>query len=236
MKKAFTLAELMIVFTVIGVLTAILLPSAIHSTPNENILKFKKANNTLYQAIGELVANENYYKDGDLGKKPDGTDVDATYLCSTISDILSTKSVNCSEYKDSNEANVHYHLLWEADNPAAKSMLDGACKATASSVGPEIVATDGVVFYQTSPYHHFASSISAVSNVFYHQGCKGGAAQCSSLAISPNAYTVYKPFCIDVDGIGVGEDPFGYGIRVDGKIVTGARANEWIAKSIQNDD
>ena len=54
------------------------------------------------------------------------------------------------------------------------------------------------------------------------------------------------PFCIDVDGIPAGGSancddkkdicPFGYGIRVDGKIVTGARANEWIAKSIQKED
>lgn len=47
---------------------------------------------------------------------------------------------------------------------------------------------------------------------------------------------VYKIFCIDVDGIGIGEDPFGYGIRYDGKIMPSARANEWLNKSIQNKD
>jgi len=34
MKKAFTLAEIMIVLTIIGVLTAILLPIANHSRPD----------------------------------------------------------------------------------------------------------------------------------------------------------------------------------------------------------
>ena len=43
----------------------------------------------------------------------------------------------------------------------------------------------------------------------------------------------YKYFCMDIDGINQGEDPFGYGIRVDGKIILGARAQEWIKKSIQ---
>ena len=42
MKKAFTLAEVMIVLAIIGILTAILLPVARNSTLNGNIIKFKK--------------------------------------------------------------------------------------------------------------------------------------------------------------------------------------------------
>ena len=38
---------------------------------------------------------------------------------------------------------------------------------------------------------------------------------------------------MDIDGIGKGEDPFGYGIRADGKVLPGARADEWLQKSIQ---
>ena len=41
---------------------------------------------------------------------------------------------------------------------------------------------------------------------------------------------------MDIDGIGEGEDPFGYGIRVDGKVSPGARAQEWLQKSIQKGD
>ena len=43
----------------------------------------------------------------------------------------------------------------------------------------------------------------------------------------------YKIMCIDVDGIGKGEDPFGYGIRADGKVLLGLRAETWSNKSIQ---
>jgi len=39
---------------------------------------------------------------------------------------------------------------------------------------------------------------------------------------------------MDIDGVNRGEDPFGYGVRVDGLIVNGARADEWLNKSIQN--
>lgn len=38
---------------------------------------------------------------------------------------------------------------------------------------------------------------------------------------------------MDVDGIDKGEAPFGYGVRADGKILPGPKAQEWIKKSIQ---
>ena len=41
---------------------------------------------------------------------------------------------------------------------------------------------------------------------------------------------------MDVDGINKGEEPFGYGIRADGKILVGSRAQQWIEKSIQDKD
>ena len=74
-KCGFTLAEIMIVLSIIGILTAILLPIANHSRPDENVMKFKKANTTLARAISELVNSDEYYLDGDLGirKMPDGS-------------------------------------------------------------------------------------------------------------------------------------------------------------------
>ena len=54
---------------------------------------------------------------------------------------------------------------------------------------------------------------------------------------------IYKPVCIDVDGIPKDGSkncddvkdicPFGYGIRADGKIISGARADEWMEKGFQ---
>ena len=55
--------------------------------------------------------------------------------------------------------------------------------------------------------------------------------------------SIYKILCIDPDGIPKdGSEncddkkdicPFGYGIRADGKILTGARADEWLEKDLQ---
>ena len=38
-----------------------------------------------------------------------------------------------------------------------------------------------------------------------------------------------------VDGVDKGEDPFGYGIRVDGKILNGARADEWLERDVNEE-
>jgi len=53
----------------------------------------------------------------------------------------------------------------------------------------------------------------------------------------------YKIFCMDVDGIPNSatetecgnECPFGYGIRADGKILNGARAEEWLKRGLNKE-
>ena len=103
MKKSFTLAEIMIALTIIGIITAILLPVAQNSLPNEKVMKFKKANATLARVINELVTSGEYYTPGDLGMKPDGTLVDGShendtqYFCNTISEIINTKKNYCND-------------------------------------------------------------------------------------------------------------------------------------------
>ena len=72
-KFGFTLAEILIVLVIIGVLTMILLPIAFQSSPDEQVMKFKKGYNTLGTVIRELVTSDKYYQNGDLGLKKDGT-------------------------------------------------------------------------------------------------------------------------------------------------------------------
>ena len=102
-KHAFTLAEILIVLVIIGVLTMILLPMAFQSSPDEKVMKFKKGYNTLNTVIKELVTSDKYYQNGDLGTRANGILIDRThkgdftYFCETFADVISTKSVNCSE-------------------------------------------------------------------------------------------------------------------------------------------
>jgi len=181
MKKAFTLAEVMIVLVVIGVLTSILMPIAFHSAPDENVMKFKKATSTLGTVIRELVSSDMYYQDGDLSKKVGGAAANAQYFCESMADVLNYKSKNCSNNSGSDSTNY-----------------DSACS---SGTVAQVVTADGVVYFKAS-----------------------------SAAFSQSEY---RAVCIDVDGLGVGEAPFGFGVRGDGRVVYGTRANSWTEKSIQ---
>ncbi len=266
-NKAFTLAEVMITLTVIGIITAVIIPVAINSKPDENIMKFKKAHNTLYKTISELINSDKYYLDGKLNKKPDGTiirgsfhldngeycggiplgtDDDVKYFCKTFSDILATKKVNCSTAKTAENSLYTFVAVndfptkqWHKTQADAKKWFDQTCLDMAGAVGPEIVTTDDIIFYQVNP--------AATFGVCWGPRYNGDDERClfdkadlyfqkksdSDYVESPD---YFKFFCIDIDGINKGEDPFGYGIRVDGKIMTGARADEWLEKSIQGEN
>ena len=242
------MAEIMIVLGVVGILTAIILPSAIHLIPDENVLKFKKANTTFHKVINELVNSDKFYTPGDLSRKPDGTIIrggfqlagdpsllgssdDVKYLCQTMAEILSAKTVNCSTAKTGENGSPTFAQIpshakansWDFTLAEAKDEFDAKCNSTAAAVGEEIVTPDGVVYYQANPAATFGVAwpdgtlftVYRDGNGFWH---------------------TYKMMCIDVDGIGKGEPPFGYGLRADGRIISGARASEWTKRSAQSTD
>ena len=267
--KAFTLAEILIVLVIIGVLTMILLPVAFQSSPDEKVMKFKKANNTLNTVIKELVSSDKYYQDGDLGVKYDGTvisganDEQKKYFCETFADVISTKSVNCStegrifydsgvqdspDCPDSIDATrADIGCGWEAGDPTMtkqKEKLDTICASDeALNIGEEIVASDGTVFYQTSAAQTFGiyfisgcGNIMSQATTSYDTGddCKYIKRHFGDVKNSNTGLAcTYKLFCLDIDGMNKGEAPFGYGIRSDGKIITGKRADEWMNKEIK---
>ena len=202
MKKGFTLAEIMIVLTIIGVLTAILLPTAFQARPDKNVLLFKKANSTIGQVIKELATSDEYYKDGLMDTRANDAPFAADYLCKAMANILTIKGdVECRT--NSGTATV----------PTDAASLDTICR-TAQNAGAEFTTADGVDWFVASPSTNF-DSVTKDTDGFYKN---------------------YKVVCFDVDGVKNEEDPFGYGIRVDGKIMLGARAKEWMEKDIQDKD
>ena len=258
MKKGFTLAEIMIVLAVIGVLTAILLPVAINSSPNEDIMKFKKGHNALLSAIRELVNSDKYYLDGDLGIRANGTmidgthDGDVTYFCETLGDIINSETIECSEYSLSvGQSYVTAGIRSGTDlTNTAKTNLDKYCKEIQKEINFEIKTPDKISFYQQAPNITFGTlwinSIRESGNIIADCEFAYGEEKCNTevrIFSSPNGIiwhktdsgfdSVYKIFCMDIDEIDEGEDPFGYGIRADGKVLPGARADEWLQKSIQ---
>lgn len=263
-KLAFTLAEIMIVLMVIGILTAILLPSARQAMPNENVMKFKKGHNALLDGIRELVYSDKYYLNGDLAVKPDGTLLSSSvsenrkYLCQSLAEVITTKEVNCSDYETearsttiTNNGGVESSMTGFRDSSYngspitsatleySKNALDTACTNNISlDIYKQIVTNDGIWFYDNAP----GLTMGVRSN---------GIRQFSSPEINPasirdeNGFdTAYKIICMDIDGIPsnatktncVNECPFGYGLRADGKILTSTRVDEWLKKSIQEKD
>ena len=256
MKKAFTLAEIMIVLSVIAVLAAVLLPASRNLVPDDNVAKFKKVHNTFYAAIRELVASDKYNFEGDLGRRPDESLIDGThtgdskYFCQSLADILNPKNVNCSDVDALHWGaplcagggscptgqQVVNQAVWEA----AKIRLDTICKdktETIDAVGAELELEDGVVMYQTDPHVSFGFMSSGI-RVLAEPGT-------TPWMYDENGFDVsYKAFCIDIDGTPedatkndcINECPFGYGIRADGRILNGARAEEWLKKSIKSEE
>ena len=271
MKKGFTLAEVLITLTVIGIITAVIIPVAMHSKPNEKIMKFKKAHNTLFQVISTLVSSDKYYLDGDLGVKSDGTRLAGEYndyFCSTIGDVLTHKKISCStdsttaygvvnlysgahnnnQFACDAKKNSKYEFAVTANTIAkAKSDMDSLCKSVATT--SYIVSADNVAFYEVNPSMKFGSGGNKTL-------CSGITGTFPRYFSPPSTFPAiyhdqngmeinYKVYCIDVDSIPTTADtkcddvndicPFGYGIRADGEILTGKRADEWLNKSFQGE-
>ena len=264
--KAFTLAEVMITLTIIGVISAIVVPVAFHSRPDETVMKFKKAHNAFYQVINTLVTSDKYYCKGDLGLKADcETKITnsaslTNYFCTSIADLLSTKLVTClttskgspGHWLASNESANDIVDGYQQQRPvtqetitATKEKFDSVCKRSAIVVGAEIETTDGIVYFNAGTATQFG--------VFEIRNTETGVATGNLRVFSPpdqfpanyadeQGFDIaYKIFCMDVDGIPDNattancrnECPFGYGVRADGKIMNGKRADEWLEKDIQ---
>ncbi len=263
-NRAFTLAEVMIVLTVIGILSAILLPVAWQSTPDKNVLKLKKGYNTLTSVIRELVSSDKYHLNGDLGKKPDGSLITSnaanhSYFCKSIADIVSVKTVNC-DITDISAANAGINYIESTEStsyiynnglngspgpsPATilvkKQTLDTACNNSLSSdAHSQIITTDDISFWDPNQNATFGINLTTTTKRLF------SAPNEPPTVYDANGFdVVYKTFCMDIDGVPNGaskddcinECPFGFGIRADGKILTGARADEWLKKEITNKD
>lgn len=247
-EKAFTLAEIMVALVVIGVITSIILPVAFNNVPNENVMKFKKGNATLAKVINELVSSGEYYKEGDLGIKADGTLIngkqtdDFKYLCKTFADVLSVKTINCldSEMDYWSGMIIKPEVESQENWNTIASRLDLSClDKEHCNTSFEITTADNISFYQANPAQPFGinartygendSYIESKERLFGLKKWENLYGTGRGSDVDP----IYKVFCMDIDDFNKGENPFGYGIRADGKIILGARAQEWMEKSIQ---
>ena len=233
MKKsknpAFTLAEVMIVLTVIGVLSAILLPVAFHSTPDKNILRFKKTYNDFARVIRDLASSGEHYLPGDLGIKPDGTLIDGThagdyyYFCETVADSLAIKSADCETlYGDDSWGMADedlQNLYYSTDYTYEPAWMDNLCARTENAPAGFIRTVDDIYIINHSPY-----SLLVINPADFFPG------------VTPTQEDlkkyIYKFICIDLDEPQKGIKPFAIAFRRDGKLKLGARAKWWLERDI----
>lgn len=237
-KKGFTLAELMIVLAVLAVIGAVLMPAVFNSMPDENKLKFKKGYYTLKRTIDALVNSAAYQAtEGNFGEVdlPAADSVPAyttdlskskAYFCVQFSEMLNTTKTECDEagsgYIHTQGAGLVATDLSASNltKPAAEgtlSVLDQKCAAfMATTDNANIVTQDGV--YWGMPYDNFSAQEQS-GTVTTGPG--------ATLTGYSNVPAYYAVVCMDVDGPG-GEKPFAFGIRRDGKVIAGGRAQEWL--------
>lgn len=206
-KRGFTLAELMIVLTILGVVAAILTPLAFNAAPDENKLKFKKAYYTL-QRTTDAVMNSDTYPEGDMSKA--STNPGKTF-CYAFSDMLNTMYDNCEGTSALNVNSGSAFNYDPTDSATSLNTLDSYCTAGnvsdpingGSSNLPKFITQDGIFWWGFD--YDFDPVGSKVNNIRVD----------------------YSIICIDVDGEG-GESAFAFGIRNDGRVIVGNKAREWL--------
>ena len=211
-KKGFTLAELMIVLAILGVIAAILTPLAFNATPDENKLKFKKAYYTLQRAT-DAVLNSDNYPEGDMSKVSDP----AKTFCYTFSDMLNTMYDNC-EGSNALVTNSGAAYIYDPSNSTTSlDTLDSYCSVglvsdpleSGTNNLPKFITQDGIFWWG---FDYDFDSVGTIVN---------------------NIRVDYNIVCVDVDGEG-GEGAFAFGIRNDGKVIVGNKARAWLKEGINS--
>lgn len=204
-KKGFTLSEVLIALTVLGILAAILIPTVMKATPKQNKALLKKAHYVLTQSIHDLINDETNYPSGSQVYNNSGVLQSAC----TISSV----AVNC----DFNNIYVY--------NTTTPTTVDKFCYLLANSmetVGAVTYSTpggapgtfttaDGIYWTVYSPSPEFPldnTAYTTLVTVDVNGPSKGPG--CSPVAITnPTASAC---------ATGTIPDIFQFGIRYDGKV------------------
>lgn len=109
MKKAFTLAEMLISIVIIGVIASIMMSAVNKVNPDENVLLYKKAFFTIQEAVSVLINDSTKYGDTEdlLKRRPENTgaheEADVLYLCQEMAGVLNTiGTIDCSKSATTN--------------------------------------------------------------------------------------------------------------------------------------
>ena len=212
-KRGFTLAELMIVLAILGIVSAVLTPIVFNAAPDENKLKFKKAYYTLQRTV-DAVINSDTYTEGNMGNVPPTADP-SKVMCYSFLDMLNTMYDNCEATNAIVTNNSNPYVYDSTNATTSLDTLDSYCTATSvsdpfqggNSNLPKFITQDGIYWWGFD--YDFDSS--------------------GYLPGSSTIRTDYAIVCVDVDGSGP-EQAIAFGVRHDGKVMVGNKARQWLGE------
>ncbi len=92
-NKAFTLAEMLVVLAVMGVVIMVTIPALLSARPNQNKLLFKKAYFDAERTISDLINDENFYPEPVLNLAVNAANANTSCATRTTSDLCDTTQV-----------------------------------------------------------------------------------------------------------------------------------------------
>ncbi|MBO7671958.1 prepilin-type N-terminal cleavage/methylation domain-containing protein [bacterium] len=128
-KKSFTLSEIMIAMTVLGIIVAACVPIILNMTPNKNAIMLKKAYYATVDIVKDLVNDPVYYPDEDAA----GNLVDLRYIPTAGTLIPGTNTAIANQ-------NRRFRCLFVSKLNVPVEFLTSFCNPnTSGEVGPSII-------------------------------------------------------------------------------------------------
>lgn len=154
-KKGFTLSEVMIAMTILGVLAAVLVPVLTNLSPSTSKVMFKKAYSTLEKAVNNMVSDEtNYPSDVPITPTPPGT---ISYSKGLNNTAAVTNIVGGTTY------NKFCYLFTDQLNTTTGG---GASCVLATATGLNVFSTaDGIVWNISTPVSDTTTNAETLANV-----------------------------------------------------------------------
>lgn len=248
-KKGFTLSEVMIAMTVLGVIAAILVPAIMKNIPSTNIVMFRKAYSTLEKSINNLISDEtnypsdvtiiptnaggtSYQKGFNNTTATTNTVSGTTYnkFCYFLTDQFNTTSGGGTSCLNSASTGLNVFTtsdgtIWNIVTPASDTTTN-AEDATSVS-GNTVEFPISPTLPANAAYSYLTKIIVDVNTGSKSTDCSTDSAA-ASYSFNPGSGAVAMTRCSDYDNASgnwsAKPDRFIFGVRFDGKIQVGSGA------------
>lgn len=218
-KKGFTLTEVMVAVTILGVLATVLYSLAHKVAPSNNKVLFKKAYYDLSEAVAQMINDESLYPSSEVNTGVGSTPRNFNYtqlsttptyytsnkFCYLLSERLNTISVNCQAYNSTSVGNfttsdgMYWQIYVPYDDVAGYTNRNTATTSTQFPVCNPTTAT-----VCTSSYYTTLVTVDVNGTGASHPP------NCSTVALTNPT--------VSACAAGIVPDTYRIGVRFDGKL------------------